>query len=82
MANMKPKHRTPTHARFRRQPEVDEDVIPNMWRVCRDEIIHAGKYGCYEAMRWGSFVQVSYFGGTLPEYCPHCGTRMEVEDDD
>lgn len=52
-------------------------MIPNMWRVCRDEIIHAGKYGCYEAMRWGSFVQIAYFGGKLPEYCPHCGAKMD-----
>lgn len=78
---MKHKHRIPTHAHFRRTPAVNEDEIPHMWRLERDEIIHEGKYGCYEAMRWSPFVQVEYFGGKMPEYCPHCGTKMEAEAD-
>ena len=59
-----------------------EPVVHAQWDVRSGEIVCAGKYGCYEAMRWLSYIKNDYFDNKLPEYCPHCGARMDAKEED
>lgn len=52
-------------------------IVHAYWDVRHGEIVCAGKYGCYEPMRWLGYIKDGYFGGKQPDFCPHCGARMD-----
>lgn len=58
-------------------PAVDaEPVVHAYWEQQGNDIVCSGENGCYEAMHWLAYIAQDYFGGNLPEYCPHCGATM------
>ena len=68
------------YTKIENAPSVKAAPVKNAkWRIGKKEIICAGNDGCYEAMRWSSSIQVGYFNGKLPGYCPHCGAKMDKE---
>lgn len=64
----------------RKAPAVDAvEVIHAHWEVgiSPNSIVCSGRDGCYEEMKWLKYIEEDFFFGKLPEYCPHCGAKMD-----